>query len=370
MTLAVVMPLAEQRGGAEIMLRHLLQSNAATPQLDLALAFLEDGPMAAEALSLGYAVEVFPAGRLRHAGRYARTVRDLVRWLRARRPDAVLSWMAKAHLYAGPAAAWAGMPAFWFQHGITSGSGMDRLVTHLPAHAVLCCSRAAAQAQQRLRPARPTVVVHPAVDLARFNPDALPTPAEARTHLGLPRGGPLIGMVARLQRGKGVYIFVDAAMRILQARPEATFVIVGGAHAMEPGCPAALKGQVERLGLGQRIRLVGYQADVWLWVQALDVLVVPSVEPEGFGMVILEGLALGKPVVATATGGTAEALTGPEGRLVAPGDGEELATAVLAVLDGDPSSDEQVALARCSAERFSAERLSERLARVLAERIP
>lgn len=362
--MALVMPLAEQRGGAELMFLHLLREGAQSHPLPYIVAFLEDGPMVEEVRGLGYTADVIPAGRLRQPVPYVRALRALTAWLRRHRPQAVLSWMAKAHLYVGPAALLAGVPAFWFQHVIPEGHWIDRLATRLPARGVLCCSSAAEQAQRKLAPVRPTTVVHPAVDLAAFDTTRLPAPAVARETLGLPRSVPLVGMVARLQRWKGVHVFLEAATEIHSARPDAEFVVVGGMHRSEPGYPAELAAQVERSGLSPRVHFVGYQADVPRWIQAMDVLVHASVEPEPFGMVILEGLALGKGVVATDAGGPREILIGDEGRLVPPNDAEALARGVLELLTDPPK--ERSARSRERAGQFGTPRLARSIVDALA----
>jgi glycosyltransferase involved in cell wall biosynthesis len=243
---------------------------------------------------------------------------------------------------------------------------MDRLTTAVPADLVLCCSRAAQAAQDRLRPARPTRVVHIAVDLDRFDPDRLPAPAEARARLGLPAGGPLVTMVARLQRWKGVHVFLDAAAHLAGAHPDAHFVVVGGPHWNEPGYPAELEAQARAAGLTGRVHLVGLQPDVPLWMQAADVLVHASFD-EPAGAVVIEGMALGKPVVAARTAGPMEFVEdGATGRLAAPGDAAELAAVVGELLSDAPQRERLVAAARVRARHFSAERMADEVAEAMA----
>src|SRR6266498_3094819 len=102
MKAAIVMPLGEQRGGAELLLRHLAKE---ARHLDATwiLVFLEDGPLAAEFRDLGFHTKVLNAGRLRQPHRWAATILRIARLLRAEKPDVVVAWMAKAHFYSGPA---------------------------------------------------------------------------------------------------------------------------------------------------------------------------------------------------------------------------------------------------------------------------
>jgi glycosyltransferase involved in cell wall biosynthesis len=250
--------------------------------------------------------------------------------------------MPKAHLYAAPAAAILGRPAVWFQHGLPSPRDpIDRLVTLLPAAAVLAPSRTVAREQERIRPRRRVHVAHPGVESAPAA-GAPPVPA------GVPAGAPVVGLVARLQRWKGVHVLVEALPRVLGEHPDAHVVVVGGDHPLEPGYRDELVALAARLGVADRVHLVGYQADARAWMGSFDVVVHAS-DREPFGIVVLEAMAAGKPIVAGAAGGPAEIVRdGVDGLLVAYGDAEGLAERIGRLLD-DPALAER--LGRAGAER-------------------
>ena len=360
----IVMPLAEARGGAERMLMHLLRTHSPVRTgICYSLAFLERGPLCRETSELGYSVTLIPTGPLRHVGRGLAAVLRLARWARSR--DMLLSWFPKAHLYAGAAAWLTRRHAVWWQHGMTEGGWMDRWACRLPAARVLCCSEAVAEAQAGVPGSPPCRVVHPAYDVERFDPERLPEPARCRELLGLPASGLLYGTVARLQPGKGVDHFLQAAALVARRDPEAQFVIVGGPEPRQPGHAE----QVWRLAgveeLAGRVRFAGAQADPAPWVQAMDVLVLAAAQPEGFGMALLEGLALGKPVVAANAGGPARWLEdGEDSLLVAPGDAHSLAEALLELRR--PELRGRLGRAgRRTARRYTPERLAGTLAEEL-----
>lgn len=356
MNIGLVMPLAEQRGGAELMFEHLLAAHVSSGGTPFPVAFLEEGPMVERARAWGYRPHVIPSGRLREPAAYLRTVGRLRSWMRSERPAAVLSWMAKGHLYAGPAAASVGVPAVWFQHGISDGHWMDRASSALPARGVLCCSRAAETAQQGVRRALPTAVTYPSVDLDRFAAEVLPSPACAREQLGLAPEGPVVMLVARLQPGKGVPVFIEAAAAVERLVPKAQFVVVGGADPRDLDYPGRLSEQAHVLGLGDRIRFAGHQSNVATWMQAADCVVSASVAAEGFGMVLVEALALGKAVVATDLGGPREILHSGAGWLVPPGDPAALAQAMVQSV-AEPPTAHAVRARRERARAFDATRL-------------
>lgn len=352
------MPLAEQRGGAELALVHLL-GGLHDVGIRWSVTFLEEGSLIRKVRELGVNVAVIEAGRLREAGRVVGTVRAIARRVRETGAQAVLSWMGKAHLYGGPAAKLAGVPAVWFQHGLPTGHWMDRLATRVPAAGILTCSRFVAEAQAKLMPRRAMRVVHPGVELERFDPHALPEPAEARRLLGLPGDGPLVGIAGRMQAWKGMHVLIEAMVRVRAAHAGARCLVVGGEHALEPGYEARLRGDVARLGLGGAVIFAGHQTDVPMWMQAMDVVVHAS-EREPFGMVVVEAMALGKPVVATVPGGPGEVITdGVDGQLVRYGDVEGLAGAVLRYLDEPGFAASCGGAARRRARSFSAQRFAE-----------
>jgi glycosyltransferase involved in cell wall biosynthesis len=359
---AIIMPLGELRGGVERMLINLLRANRQGPNVDYAVAFLQDGPLVETVRDLGYTTAVFEAGRLRRPDQYLRTVVGLHRWFRTEQPDAVISWAAKGHLYAGPAAYPLGIPTTWYVHSLPDGHWMDRLVTALPAERVFCCGQSAEQAQQSIWPQRDTAVVYIAVDLEDFNPALYPSPRQARHELGLPTSGPVVGMVARLQRWKGVHVFVDAAQRVLQTHPDAHFFVVGGEHWDEPDYPAELQTQAAAAGVGDRFLLAGHQTNVPLWMQAADILVHASFD-EPAGAVIIEGMSMAKPVVAARTSGPMEFVhDGENGLLVPPGDDEALARQINRLLSTPDLRRRLSVAARTDAAQFSVDRLARDLA--------
>jgi glycosyltransferase involved in cell wall biosynthesis len=363
----LVMPLAEQLGGCEIMLLNLLRANQRGPKVDYRVVFLEDGPMVATVKEMGYPVKVIHAGRLRQLHKWWASILILRRWAVAEQVDLLMAFMEKAHLYSGPAAKLAGLPAAWWVHSIDNTSKMIKLANKIPAKLVFCASGAAAQSQQLRKPLRPTTVCYCAVDLDRFDAGRLPDMAEARRRCNLPLDRPIIGIVARLQRWKGVHVFIDAAARVLKARPDALFLSIGGEHALEPGVKEELEAQVKQLNIGDSMKFAGYQADVPLWMQACDVLVHASSGIEPFGTVIIEAMALGKRVIAARAGGPTEyVIEGENGRLAGTGDDKELAEKMLACLNDTDANRQMEQRAKETAAGFSIDVLAQRV----ADRLP
>ena len=367
MKVVILMPRATQRGGAEQLLDDLLHHVQTLP-LECIVVFLEDGPLVAKFRNYGTAVRVIHAGRLREVTQFVKTVHTLAGLIKEVQADLVFSWMSKAHLYGGWAAWHTNVPAAWYQHNITtSPSFIDRLITLLPARRVLACSNQAAETQRRIWPRRATEVVYPCVDLRRFDSSRLPSAKKARTQLGLPTSDPLIGMVGRLQRWKGIHVFVEAMARLKTSHPDVHGVVVGGKHDLEPDYADAVKHRIDELDLNDTVRLAGYQSNVPLWMQAMDVVVHAS-DNEPFGMVVIEAMALLKPVVAGASGGPQEIITEEENGLLAPyGDSEALARQIIRYLDEPAFAASIARAARKRALDFSPARYANRFVEVLRD---
>ena len=356
LNIVVVMPSAQMLGGAERALMDLFREGQ-TPNARLHVIFLEEGPLVAESRGLGVETRVIRAGHLRELARMGATVARIAAQIRRWRGHVALGWMTKAHLYSGPAAKLAGVPALWFQMGLPEPqSRLDQVATRLPAQGILCCSDYVAQAQAQMRPARATRAVPLCVELPRFDPDALRPPAEMRQTLGLPPDGPLIGIVGRLQRWKGIHTLIAALPLLLQSRPDARVVVVGGKHDLEPDYPALLEAQIAADGLQQRVLMAGAQTHIPEWMQAMDVVIHAS-DREPFGIVVLEAMALGKPLVAGAEGGPREIITdGVNGLLASYGDAPALAQAITRYLDDPAWAREVGKQARVRAHDFSTAR--------------
>jgi glycosyltransferase involved in cell wall biosynthesis len=172
----------------------------------------------------------------------------------------------------------------------------------------------------------------------------------------------LIGMVGRVNPGKGQDVFLQAAQHLLKEFPEAYFVSIGEAFAGEVYSDA-LRAEIKLSGLEKRFLVTGFRRDIAAILSSLDVFVSPSVHPEGFGLSLLEAMASGKPVVATAHGGSLEMIEdGVNGFLVPPGDAEALAARVSDCLRDPARSGEMGRRARQTAmSRFTVERYLERI---------
>ncbi|HEX7311868.1 MAG TPA: glycosyltransferase family 4 protein, partial [Gaiellaceae bacterium] len=281
----------------------------------------------------------------------------------------LLNWMAKTHLY-GAVAALATRRAnhvVWWQHTVSRRHWLDRSATLLPARAVGCSSRHAAAAQAATWPHRPVFVVHPGIEApARSGDEAR---RRRRTALGISRSRHVVGLVGRIEPGKRHEQFLDVVAALIERGLPVHGLVVGGALPGKP--PQAmyeLETAVRRRGLDANVTLTGQVADACVLIELMDVLV--SLAPaEAFGIAVLEAMALGVPVIASATGGPREIIEdGESGLLVAGSRPEDVADAVHRVLD-DVRLRERLSAGAVERfrSRFAAERMAADLQGAIAE---
>jgi glycosyltransferase involved in cell wall biosynthesis len=167
--------------------------------------------------------------------------------------------------------------------------------------------------------------------------------AEVRAEFGLDGSELVVGTVGNLRLQKAYPDLLAAAREVVDRLPDVRFVAVG-----QGPLEAEIRAIHHRLGLGDRFLLVGYRADAVRVMGACDVFVLASLY-EGLGVAIMEALALGLPVVATAVGGVPEVVDhGREGLLVPPGRPRELAAALLTLLTDD---ERRLRMAEAAAQR-------------------
>jgi glycosyltransferase involved in cell wall biosynthesis len=157
--------------------------------------------------------------------------------------------------------------------------------------------------------------------------------AAARASLGLDGTRPVLGLIGRVCEQKGHEDFVEAAIRLAASHPDALCLMVG--HLEDVALCERLRQRIETAGRGDHIRFLGHRTDIAGVYAALDVVVAPS-RWEGFGLMLVEAMAAGRPVVASRVGAIPEVVReGETAILVPPRDPAALADALAALL-ADP----------------------------------
>jgi glycosyltransferase involved in cell wall biosynthesis len=196
-------------------------------------------------------------------------------------------------------------------------------------------------------------VLYNGINLTRFTSIDGNQAAQLRAELRVPPGGSLVVCVAALRPEKGVLYFLRAAQLILAAKPSTVLVVVGDGPQAEE-----LREEARRLGIDGGVRFTGLRSDVARFLAAADVVAVPSVWQDPAPLVVVEGMALSRPVVATRVGGIPELLAeGETGLLVEASEPEQLAQALLQLLDSPQRAQAMGRAGRTRVEqRFAIER--------------
>ncbi|HJS89977.1 MAG TPA: glycosyltransferase family 4 protein [Steroidobacteraceae bacterium] len=172
----------------------------------------------------------------------------------------------------------------------------------------------------------PLVTVHEGLDPNDFR--ITKSPAAVREELTLPDDVRLIGMVGHIQRWKGQDVVIRAVGSLREEFPQLVCIFLGEVpnDAADREFSEELQSLIEKYNLRDCVHFTGHRSDVADFVNACELLIHASIEPEPFGRVLLEGMALRKPIVASRAGGPVEIVShGVTGFTYPPGDSEELA---------------------------------------------
>lgn len=252
-------------------------------------------------------------------------VRALKAFLGEFEPD-VVHVNCLPHLRGAAAARAGGFPVVWHIHEILPPGARRRWFAgrlRRDATRIVAVSEAVAEWLREENLGASLEVVHNGVDAPRQLPDR----EHARREFGLPTKATVIGLFSQLVAHKGAIEFVRAAHQTASSNPHLWFLIAG--HG-----PARFVGQLRRAiadgPAAGRIRMLPPQAEIWPLLMAVDVAAITTLWPDPLPRVVMEAMAVGRPVVGYGGGGVPEMVVdGETGRLCRPGDIEDLARAIL-----------------------------------------
>ena len=255
------------------------------------------------------------------------------RWCTRHQIDVVHAADFYTNVFALPAAAFARVPLrIGSRRGVYRDLSLAQLALQRAAcacaHAIVANSAAiAAQLQAERIPPDKVVIVPNGLDLAAYRP----APASTRRRRVI--------MVSNLRPEKGHAVLVDAAVEILQRFPDAHFDVVGAGPEL-----LSIQARLIERGIARAFSLLGQREDVPALLARADIAVLPS-HAESLPNAVLEAMAAGLPVVASAVGGVPELIAdGRTGCLVPAGDAEALAHRICVLMD-DPALGTRLGLA-------------------------
>jgi glycosyltransferase involved in cell wall biosynthesis len=267
--------------------------------------------------------------RLRYPWQVLRARRRLRALLKQQHFDAVICHMSWTLSIFGPVVRRAKIPLVCWMHAPAWGNSLlDRRVRRLQPDLVIANSKFTAESLPKLFAHPPWhTVIHPAVS----EPQVQITPAERaqlRADLQASPDDAVIIQVSRMEEWKGHMLHLDA-LALLGDVPNWKCWIVGGAQRpAETKYFQRLEIRVRDLGLEKQVRFLGQRSDVSRLLPAADIFCQPNTEGEPFGIVFIEALLAGLPVVTTGLGGAKEIIDSSCGILVPVGQPELLARAL------------------------------------------
>jgi glycosyltransferase involved in cell wall biosynthesis len=288
-------------------------------------------------------------------------------------PDVIQTHYSKSHFLLWLSGLWRTRPWIAFHHGHTRSvfrvrlyHGLDRWSLRAPKQVVTVSQAFASQlAAKGVRPEK-IAVLHNAIEVQSARREASPRDLAAnKARLGVPPGDRLVLAVGRLSKEKAHADLVSAIGRLHQSHPERRLQLIVLGEGTER---KYLENCVRSAGLEQLVKLPGHASDVQAYYQAADVVAISSVS-EGSPNVLLEAMAAGVPVVATAVGGIPEIVKDREhALLVPPRDPEAMADAIHFLLTDASSAEKMAGAARLLvAERYSPEQRAWALVKLYRE---
>lgn len=347
-------------GGGEIALLNLITALDPTRFRPL-VVLAEDGPLAAKLQAAGIETTVLPLDpqlretrkdslgvgsllRLAQVRRLLAYSRELARWARAHSVDLIHTNSLKSDIYGGVAGRLARIPVLWHVRDNINGEYLPgpvaagfRLLSRLLPNVVVTNSQSTLNQLWPKRP-RAGAVVYSGVPLEIVHDGYV----QHQDISGPPEGGtawdrpPVIALIGRIAEWKGQHVFLRAAAALRARYPEARFWIIGAPLFGEYEYERALHTMAEQLRVTDTVSFLGFRDDVPHLLEQIDIVVHASTLGEPFGQVVIEGMAAGKPLVATDGGALPEiVIPGETGYLVPMGSAEDMALAISRLL-ADP----------------------------------
>ncbi len=320
-------------GGVERLLVTLAERAAQLPEVEQGFALCFDGRLRQELRGAGAATPDLGGVRVSRPWQVRRARRRLRALLAAERPDLAVCHAWWSYAIFGPALRRAQVPVALWAHNCVTGRGwLEAWAGRRRPDFAVTWGTTMATSLETMFPGLRIEIWRPPV--APPAPLAEGARQRLRQELATPADAVVILQASRLEAWKGQGLLLEALARLDRGRAWVAWIAGGAQHPGEARFAAELRAQAKTLGLAERVRWLGERRDVAALMQAADVFCQPNTQPEPFGLVFVEALAAGLPVVSTVGGGASEIVTADCGLLVEP-QPEALAAALTALLDDD-----------------------------------
>jgi glycosyltransferase involved in cell wall biosynthesis len=320
-------------GGVETLLVTLARGRALCAGMEPEFALCFDGRLREELAATGVAVHLVGEVRARHPLSVLWARRRLREVLNTRSVDVVVCHLAWPQAIFGKVARSAGIPLVFWMHDPANGRGwLDRWAALTPPDSAICNSKYTANSLPMIFPGVPFEVIYYPVrgfELDHQAQDRL----QVRHEFDTPADATVIVQVSRLERWKGQMVHLEALSQLREVPGWIAWFVGGAQRPDEVAYGAELKAAASASGIVDRVRFVGERSDIAKILAASDIFCQPNIGAEPFGIVFIEALHAGLPVVASASGGALEIVDSSCGILVPPRRSEAVAAALRQLIN-------------------------------------
>ncbi|MFZ1103771.1 MAG: glycosyltransferase [Hyphomicrobiaceae bacterium] len=318
-------------GGVETLLVTLAREHGACPQMESHFALCFEGRLSSELAAFDNPATILGPVRTRAPWTIVEARRKLRRAIEALKPDIVVCHMPWTLAIFGRVATRLGIPLVFWMHDRAHGTHwIEHWAGRRRPDLVICNSRFTAESAPRLFPRHtpPREVLYCPV----VAPESAGTSAEerlaVRTELETAGDAVVIVQVSRMEPYKGHTLLLQALGRLQELSGWVCWIVGGPQAPHQISYLRRLEAQAAQAGLSDRVRFVGERRDVGRLLGAADIFCQPNLRGEPFGVVFVEALYHGLPVVTTRLGGAVEVIDDSCGHLVEPDAPAELAAAL------------------------------------------
>jgi glycosyltransferase involved in cell wall biosynthesis len=306
-------------GGIEVLLVTIARHRALCPEMEPEFAVCFPGKVREELTAAGVPVHVLGAARASRPWTVWRVRRALRMLLRGRAYDAVLCHGGWTLALFGKVVRAARLPLVLWLHDAPAPrlSWVDRWTRWSPPDFTICNSEYTREGLPRLFPNCPAAVHYCPVPLAEVRVSEAQRQA-ARAEFDTPAGATVVVQVGRWETHKGHLYHLEGLGKLPRTPEWVCWQVGAPQRPVEAAYQNSVLAAAQRLGVADRVRFLGHQADLGHVFGAADIYCQPNVRPEPFGLTFVEALAARLPVVATALGGPKEIVSADCGVLVPP----------------------------------------------------
>jgi glycosyltransferase involved in cell wall biosynthesis len=321
-------------GGVERLLATLAQRRVEAADVEQRFGLCFRGQLRQELEAAGAAVADLGAVRVSRPWQVARARRRLRRLAAQAPPDLALCHAWWSYAIFAPALRRARVPVgLWVHNRVTGRGWLEAWARRRRPEFAITWGTTMAESLQTMFPGLRTEIWRPPVEPPP--PLGASERRRIRHELGTEEHTPVILQASRLEAWKGQGLLLEALARLDRARPWTAWIAGGAQTAEEARFAAELRTQAQALGVAGRVRWLGWRRDMGTLMRSAEIFCQPNTSPEPYGLVFVEALAAGLPVVATAGGGASEIVTADCGSLTAARP-EGVAAALETLIEDEP----------------------------------